>query len=160
MQPTRRMQPEGADSCRAFDLSCHVGSAIRAAMAVTVEAQYAGTPTAPNPDGSYSYRSTSYFLKDDAHHVPGTDAPLHDGRPSGRKPFTVPMPCVVASATKPSQAAKASSPAAAAPPKPTAEPTAEPTASEAAGSSAPEPSAPKAKAKAKAKPKAKPKAKA
>ena len=34
--------------------------------------------------------------------VAGTDATLFDGRPSGRRPFQLPMPCVVASAAKPS----------------------------------------------------------
>ena len=41
-------------------------------------------------------RSTSYLPA-----IVGTDAPLSDGRPSGRTPFQVPMPCVVASAVKP-----------------------------------------------------------
>ena len=40
-------------------------------------------------------RSTSWLPA-----VAGTDAPLFDGRPSGRNPFQIPMPCVVASATK------------------------------------------------------------
>jgi len=47
-----------------------------------------------------SLRSTSWLPS-----VPGTDAPLFDGRPSGRAPYQVPMPCVVASATKPAAAA-------------------------------------------------------
>lgn len=49
-----------------------------------------------------SARSTSWLPA-----VVGTDEPLFDGRPSGRSPFQVPMPCVVASATKPAAAAAA-----------------------------------------------------
>lgn len=71
-------------------------SAIRAAMSEEVSTRFAGTPTSINPlDLSVPQRSTSWL---DA--IPGTDAPMHDGQPSGRAPFTVPMPCVVASATK------------------------------------------------------------
>lgn len=44
-------------------------------------------------------RSTSWLPR--AQEIVGTDAPLFDGRPSGRTPYQVPMPCVVASATKP-----------------------------------------------------------
>lgn len=63
--------------------------AIRAAMAAKVAHGYRGVYL----DGQS--RSTSFT---DA--VPGSDMTLSDGQPSGRCPFQVPMPCVVASATK------------------------------------------------------------
>ena len=64
--------------------------AIREAMSAAVESGYRGVYL----DGQA--RSTSYLPA-----IAGTDAPLADGRPSGRRPYQVPMPCVVASAAKP-----------------------------------------------------------
>lgn len=64
-------------------------AAIKREMAEAVKAGFDGAFV----DGQA--RSTSWLKA-----VPGTDAPLHDGRPSGRIPYQVPMPCVVASATK------------------------------------------------------------
>ena len=65
-------------------------AAIRAAMADAVESSFQGAHLAGHA------RSTSYRPA-----IVGTDAPLSDGRPSGRTPFQVPMPSVVASAVKP-----------------------------------------------------------
>ena len=62
--------------------------AIRSAMAAEVEG-FEGAFL----DGVS--RSTSWLPA-----VAGTDAPLFDGRPSGRAPWQVPMPAVVATATK------------------------------------------------------------
>jgi len=64
--------------------------AIRSGMAAEITATYEGA--------IYQgvRRSTSWLPT-----VPGTDEPLSDGRPSGRTPWQVPMPCVVASAQKP-----------------------------------------------------------
>ena len=44
-------------------------------------------------------RSTSWLPREKE--ITGTDAPLHDGTPTTRAPYHVPMPCVVMSATKP-----------------------------------------------------------
>lgn len=71
-------------------------AAIKSEMAATVQAGFDGAFV----DGQA--RSTSWLKA-----VPGTDAPLYDGRPSGRIPYQVPMPCVVASASKAGGAAAA-----------------------------------------------------
>jgi hypothetical protein len=65
-------------------------AAIQEAMAAGVVSKCSGTWYAG------SNRSPSWLPA-----VAGTDAPLFDGRPTGRQPFQVAMPCVVASATKP-----------------------------------------------------------
>ena len=65
-------------------------AAIREGVAAEVVARFGGN------FGDGAARSTSWLPA-----VPGTDAPLFDGRPSGRRPFHVPMPLVVVSARKP-----------------------------------------------------------
>jgi len=64
-------------------------AAIRKAMAAEIVSKYGGA--------TYQgvQRSTSWLPA-----VVGTDEPLADGSPSGRAPYQVPMPCVVASASK------------------------------------------------------------
>jgi len=64
-------------------------AAIRAAMAERIECGFKGVYL----DGRS--RSTSYLPA-----IVGTDAPLYDGTPSGRRPYQIPMPAVVASAAK------------------------------------------------------------
>lgn len=77
--------------------------AVRTAMANAVTKEFHGVHLAhlsnKYMDGLAPNRQTA----GDGHHVAiaGTDAPLFDGRPSGRTPFQLPVPCVVASATKP-----------------------------------------------------------
>ena len=74
-------------------------------MRAEVEARFAGTPSSICPTSLIApQRSTSWIAA-----VPGTDAPLFDGRPNGRVPYTVPMPCIVASATKPGGAGASAS---------------------------------------------------
>ena len=90
--------------------------AIRSAMRAEVEARFAGTPSSICPTSLIApQRSTSWIAA-----VPGTDAPLFDGRPNGRVPYTVPMPCIVASATKPGGAGASASASTAAAAKPKA----------------------------------------
>jgi len=64
--------------------------AIRASMAAEVRARFSGVWL----DGKS--RTTSYTDV-----IPGTDAPLFDGRPSGRNAVMIPMDAVVVSAAKP-----------------------------------------------------------
>lgn len=78
-------------------------AAIRAAMSGAVESSFHGAHLAhlssKYMDGNAPNRQTA----GDGHHVAiaGTDAPMHDGSPSGRTPYQLPMWCVVVAATKP-----------------------------------------------------------
>ena len=71
--------------------------AIRQAVAAEVAAKFSGVWL------MNSSRLTSYSTTV----IPGTDAPLLDGRPSGRNSCMVPFDAVVVSAAKPLPAAKA-----------------------------------------------------
>ena len=66
--------------------------AIRAAVAAEVAARFGGC--------WYMGARRGTSASDDQTRM-GTDAPLYDGKPTGRRPFSVPMPAVVASAVKP-----------------------------------------------------------
>ena len=84
--------------------------AIEEAMSIEVESAFTGANYGGVP------RATSWLPA-----VPGADALLFDGRPTGRIYYQVPMPCVVASATK-AAAVKKPPPAPEAPPKPASKP--------------------------------------
>jgi len=78
-------------------------AAIRGAMADAVSASFHGVHMAHLSNKYMDGHAPNRQTAGDGHHIAiaGTDAPMHDGSPSGRNPYQLPMWCVVAAATKP-----------------------------------------------------------